>query len=535
MIKKSTLILFGFMFSFTDIRSLNESQIDDEFKKIQKLSPNKSEEIIALSTDIYRIAKSRNYKKGMLNINSLLITNYFKKRDFKKVIQLSKETEKLAVEKKYDTILANTYRLKAAAYIELNYSTQGLEELNKAINIAEKIESINDRNYLKALTYREFAVYYSQINAPIDSVINYQNKCLQSALSIQSDKAFIRKKYSILGISYMNIGMMNVALGRIDDALIYLSKALGICQNEKYYIHGDLEVSILNELAWIYYEQKKYNDAILYAEKAEKKEKRAGLPYIRRDIYEVSFKSYSALKINESSKKYTNLYIKLNDSLVNVEKNDLNLNIKKTITDEEQTGTRLRFKTVLIILIIVIVMIIMFWLVLKLLYPINIIAVKNLNASETNELVADEPSINESSPEISNEKNINIPHHISKSILLKLNKFEKSQKFIKKDISLSSLANDLNTNTRYLSEIIKQYKKKSYNNYINGLRIDYIKNKLIENPIYREYKISYLAEECGFSSREVFAVTFKKENGVTPSFFINNLNNNLIEDYSSID
>lgn len=533
MIKKSTLILFGFMFSFTNIKSLNESQIDDEIKKIQKLSPNNPGEIIALSTDIYRIAKNRNYKKAMLDINSLLITNYFNKRDFKKVIQLSKETEKLAIEKKNDTILANTYRLKAAAYIELNNSIKGLEELNKAINIAEKIESLNDRYYLKALTYREFAVYYSHINAPIDSVIYYQNKCLQSALSIQNDKAFVRKKYSILAISYMNIGMMNVALGRIDDALIYLSKALGICQNEKDYIHGDLEVSILNELAWIYYEQKKYNDAAHYAEKAEKKEKKAGLPYIRRDIYEVSFKAYSALKINESKKKYTNLYIKLNDSLVNVEKMDMNLNTKKTITDEEQTDTKFRFKALIIILIIIIVTIIMFCLVLKLLYPTNNITDKNLGVSEINELAPDEPSIKEASPEVSIEKNINIPDHTSKLILLKLNKFEKSQKFIKKDISLTSLANDLNTNTRYLSEIIKQYKKKSYNNYINGLRIDYIKNKLIENPIYREYKISYLAEECGFSSREVFAVTFKKENGVTPSYFINNLDNNFIEDYSS--
>ncbi|UTX49040.1 AraC family transcriptional regulator [Chryseobacterium sp. MA9] len=134
------------------------------------------------------------------------------------------------------------------------------------------------------------------------------------------------------------------------------------------------------------------------------------------------------------------------------------------------------------------------------------------------------------SQESSNEKNLNIPDYTTKSILLKLVKFEKSQKFLKKDISLSSLANDFDTNTRYLSAIIKQHKKKSYSNYINGLRIAYIKTKLAENPIYREYKISYLAEECGFSSREVFAVTFKKETGITPSCFISSLSSHLMQD-----
>jgi YesN/AraC family two-component response regulator len=85
------------------------------------------------------------------------------------------------------------------------------------------------------------------------------------------------------------------------------------------------------------------------------------------------------------------------------------------------------------------------------------------------------------------------------------------------------LSNSLNTNPRYLSEIIKQHKGKNFNNYLNGLRIHYITNKLYDTPVFREYKISYLAEACGFSSREVFAVIFKKETGVTPSYFISQL------------
>ncbi|GAA5087180.1 hypothetical protein GCM10023210_09920 [Chryseobacterium ginsengisoli] len=118
------------------------------------------------------------------------------------------------------------------------------------------------------------------------------------------------------------------------------------------------------------------------------------------------------------------------------------------------------------------------------------------------------------------EKNLLINSITVNNILQKLEKFESSKKFLRKDVNLTALANRLDTNPRYLSEIIKHYKGKNYSNYINSLRIHHIIEKLHVEPIYREYKITYLAEYCGFASREVFAAAFKKELGVTPSHFI---------------
>lgn len=108
-------------------------------------------------------------------------------------------------------------------------------------------------------------------------------------------------------------------------------------------------------------------------------------------------------------------------------------------------------------------------------------------------------------------------------ILEKLDDFEKNNEFIRKDTSLPKLSHQLNTNTTYLSEVIKQHKKNNFNGYINHLRIEYIIKKLNEDPILREYKISYLAEKSGFASREVFTITFKKEKGISPSHFIKEL------------
>ena len=144
--------------------------------------------------------------------------------------------------------------------------------------------------------------------------------------------------------------------------------------------------------------------------------------------------------------------------------------------------------------------------------------------------IPDSPSLIESETEEKIEeaettktKQVNIADETITSLLKKLDKFESSNKFTRQDINFSYLVNYLGTNSKYLSEILKQHKEKSFSQYINDLRIDYIIKLLYQEPKYREYKISYLAEECGFSSRSFFAKTFKEKTGSSPSYFIENL------------
>lgn len=113
----------------------------------------------------------------------------------------------------------------------------------------------------------------------------------------------------------------------------------------------------------------------------------------------------------------------------------------------------------------------------------------------------------------------------SLEILQKLEKFEKGKLFLKPEMSLAFLAGHLQTNVNTLSGIINQSKNQNFNDYINGLRIDYIIEKLQTDPKYRNFKISFLAEECGFSSHSLFAVAFKKRHRISPSQFISFLSN----------
>lgn len=113
-----------------------------------------------------------------------------------------------------------------------------------------------------------------------------------------------------------------------------------------------------------------------------------------------------------------------------------------------------------------------------------------------------------------------------KELLKKLEAFEASNQFLDKNMSLSTLVGELNTNAKYLRPILKFEKHTDYNSYINELRIKYIVEKLKTNPEYLNYKISYLAEESGFSSHSKFSASFKNITGLCPSKFIEDLEAN---------
>jgi AraC-like DNA-binding protein len=101
-----------------------------------------------------------------------------------------------------------------------------------------------------------------------------------------------------------------------------------------------------------------------------------------------------------------------------------------------------------------------------------------------------------------------------------LDEFERGKLFNNKNMSLPFLAGELNTNTKYLSYVINQHKSADFKSYINRLRINYIVDKIINDEKYRQYKISILADECGFSSHSKFASVFKAVTDFSPSAYI---------------
>lgn len=114
-------------------------------------------------------------------------------------------------------------------------------------------------------------------------------------------------------------------------------------------------------------------------------------------------------------------------------------------------------------------------------------------------------------------------------LFLKLKELEKTLFFLKEDCNLYTTAKLIDTNTTYLSKILNEYQKKSFNEYINSLRISYCLTQLKVNKKFRSYTIKAIASELGYKSVNTFASSFKKQTGISHSYYLKQILKKEIE------
>ena len=131
----------------------------------------------------------------------------------------------------------------------------------------------------------------------------------------------------------------------------------------------------------------------------------------------------------------------------------------------------------------------------------------------------------EKAPENTKKETIRLPQEVVDGVLEKLEKFEDTHKFTKKNYTLTKLAKELDTNSTYLSKIINMTKGMNFANYMNELRVDYAITQLKENKVFRSYTIKAIAMEVGFNNAQSFSIAFHKKTGINPSYFLKQLEN----------
>lgn len=133
-----------------------------------------------------------------------------------------------------------------------------------------------------------------------------------------------------------------------------------------------------------------------------------------------------------------------------------------------------------------------------------------------------------------NEKQVKEKSNLGEGIVLKitnyLEKLENENLFLQPNITTQSIAEKLNTNNKYISIVIKEYKNKNFVDYINELRINYAVQKLKAEKKSIQYTIAGLATDFGFNTAESFSNAFFKYTGLKPSFFIKELTKNKSTD-----
>ncbi|MCG8577235.1 MAG: helix-turn-helix domain-containing protein [Flavobacteriales bacterium] len=87
------------------------------------------------------------------------------------------------------------------------------------------------------------------------------------------------------------------------------------------------------------------------------------------------------------------------------------------------------------------------------------------------------------------------------------------------DFSLKRLAEEANSNTRYLSQAINHKLGMRFSDYVNEFRIKEAKRQLLL-PDNRNLTIEAIGKNCGFQSKSTFFRIFKKVTNLTPKQFI---------------
>ncbi|WP_347220080.1 helix-turn-helix domain-containing protein [Chryseobacterium sp.] len=435
------------------------------------------------------------------------------------------QAEKMAIEEK------NYYSLSLIAINRANTAI-GLGLIEEARDIIHKnkvnVYKIQDKaNRIKCLgnSYMMLGGVYSYLKKN-DSLVYYTKKSLDVMATVPVEKLTELQKgpyyhlyiYQLMNMSIICTGKLNPPNMVLAES--YLKKALTFSETHPQYFKL-CDIDVYETASYFYLEKKEYEKSVFFAKKVLEIEKTKRRPEERLSAYKDLKNAFKALKNETEELKYLNLYTKLSDSLNAVQKKAvINQSRQKIAESKKEFKQEYNNDRTVVFLIaggILLLFAGSFWYFThkkkqKYLSKYNemIDALKNQSKEQ-------EESLEKKDKE---SKKITILSETEKKLLKKLEAFENSEKFLKKDTTLTSLSNQLNTNPRYLSEIINSQKYQNFNNYINALRINYITYKLYNEKKYREYKISYLAEECGYASSNVFVIAFKNIHGVTPSFFI---------------
>lgn len=93
------------------------------------------------------------------------------------------------------------------------------------------------------------------------------------------------------------------------------------------------------------------------------------------------------------------------------------------------------------------------------------------------------------------------------------------QLYRESELSLTDLAERLNTHPNYLSQIVNEKEGKNFYDYINSMRVEAFL-RMTADPKSRQFTLLALALECGFNSKSAFNRYFKKATGQAPSEYL---------------
>src|SRR5690554_208264 len=456
---------------------------------------------------LYSISEDNNKKLKSLLIKAELLRRYGVKNE---AINILLKADSIAILENDYVSQTKTNGLLATIYRESNLQASGDKHIQRAKEASEKIQDKNSK--------LRFQGNLAQESAYLEMDKNNHRKAIEE---IRKGNNYILEIASLIDLPYqlalnnMIIGESFLSLNKLDSAFHYLKNSkLKLSQSQS--INSPMKGFVFKGLAEVYFAKEEYEKAEEYFLEAKSIADSSNFFELKKIVYRSISRFYKDVERSDLYITFNEKYIQLIANQERTQKVVADKLINSLyLKDEYSESANEQKKSVIYTLISVLVNVValLSW----------FIYVRKKNQKKFQAFLEEKYKLKKpltttkSKPQT--EKDY-ISKDREESILKTLKKIEKTKFYLDKNISLSILTGLVGVNQRYLTYVIKKHKNADFATYVNDLRINYIVNCIKEDPKYLKYKISYLAELCGFSSHSRFTINFKKTTGTTPSVFI---------------
>lgn len=494
------LIFFGSTLLGQDLKKENNylfTQNQIQFSENSLDNPNHLDELIA----------SLHSEDEKLFTLLQIAENYLHQNLYKESLKYIFQAENLAKNSNSENLKAFTYISLAAFYRGLELQKKAAENLEKVIDPLSLIKDTEEKKYIEARFQLEKGLLNFAVSKEKEGVSNLWKSKTKFRKSKNAELAS-----KSLQLVYSKLGNYYLTQNELDSSKYYFDQNLNL--SSQFQSFPELELRAKNGISKYYLQKKNADSALFFASGFSELIPNVKDARLKKDV----FKNLAQIHYfsNELSdyKTYNQRYLSLNDSIYALDKETRVLLAKQADAGVE-TEPSGKFLWIMIVLGIALA-------VLFLTYAYHLKVKKEYaQFQKIMQTVNEKENLRLAEIQEANAGNIYIISEKTEQVILdKLKKFEDSERYINPKVSLQFLAKNLDTNTKYLSEIINKSKGQNFNNYINELRIHYILRKLKSEPKYQNYKVSSLAEECGFNSRNTFTLAFKNTLGMSPAKFI---------------
>ena len=461
-----------------------------------------------------------NDKKQLAKVYNNMASTYMQISYYEKATKYFLASARMKEELADSNGLAAAYNNLGLVYFNWDNNEMAGQFLKKAISINLRR---NNRQYL-ATNYTAMGDLFVD-SRQADSAIVYYRKSLEL-------KTATGNKYGIVISLHCLADVYSGLLKNEARAIEYYRQALSLANS----IESATEIAILNmSLGEIAYRKGNLDEAGTAFRKAYKYASREN----SLELIQKSSRYLTEISIRNGdyagAREYFSQYRVAGDSLFDERKTKVILEMQTRFESEKKEQENLLLqktndfqKSMIEFLVAVAVMLAVLGLVIFILYRQKNRAFRQI-VSKNLEIVVAEKQLEE-------QRNLNpllheplaLPQNqeIENTTLGLLVKFERlmenEKPYLDPGLTVDDICKKINTNRSYLSRMIHESFNQNFNGFINELRIKEAR-RLLADARYDHLSIEGLGNMAGFSTKVTFHSTFKKQIGVTPSFFRNSI------------